>query len=117
MERKMRMMAAAGVLAACFAATFVIAPGKILPPHATAAVHKQSAPPKKPGPAADTCRYAHDNECDEPDIGTGACALGTDYSDCRYLRTGEGDFCRWARDGQCDEPNFGTGACPQGSDR
>lgn len=65
----------------------------------------------------DSCRWANDNECDEPDIGTGACRLGTDYSDCRHLREGEDDSCRWARDGECDEPNFGTGACVQGTDR
>jgi protease YdgD len=74
---------------------------------------------KPSGPASgnDTCRYAHDNECDEPDIGTGACPMNTDYSDCVHLRTGEDDSCRWAHDGECDEPNFGTGACVQGSDR
>lgn len=69
------------------------------------------------GGGTDTCRWAHDNECDEPDIGTGACRMGTDFSDCRHLRTGEDDSCRWARDGECDEPNFGTGACTQGTDR
>ena len=31
----------------------------------------------------DSCRWANDNECDDPDIGTGACTQGTDYSDCR----------------------------------
>lgn len=65
----------------------------------------------------DSCRWANDNECDDPDIGTGACVMGTDYSDCRHLREGENDSCRWARDGECDEPNFGTGACVQGTDR
>ncbi|MEQ1708285.1 MAG: trypsin-like serine protease [Terricaulis sp.] len=65
----------------------------------------------------DSCRWANDNECDDPDIGTGACRLGTDDSDCRALRNGENDSCRWARDGECDEPNFGTGACVQGTDR
>ncbi len=71
------------------------------------------------GPARgdDSCRWAHDNECDDPDIGTGACRQGTDYSDCRALHEGENDSCRWARDGECDEPNFGTGACTQGTDR
>jgi protease YdgD len=65
----------------------------------------------------DSCRWAHDNECDDPGIGTGACPLGTDYSDCRALREGENDSCRWARDGECDEPHLGTGACVQGTDR
>jgi protease YdgD len=85
------------------------------------AIGKQTQP-SKPGGAApagnDTCRWANDNECDDPDIGTGACPMGTDYSDCRRLRAGtEDDSCRWARDGECDEPAFGTGACVQGSDR
>jgi len=72
----------------------------------------------KPGVSGnDSCRWANDSECDEPDIGTGACAMGTDVSDCRALRRGEDDSCRWARDGECDEPNFGTGACVQGTDR
>ncbi|HCR67085.1 MAG TPA: peptidase S1, partial [Oceanicaulis sp.] len=30
----------------------------------------------------DSCRYANDNECDEPGLGTGACSAGTDRSDC-----------------------------------
>ncbi len=65
----------------------------------------------------DSCRWANDNECDDPDIGTGACEMGTDRSDCQYLRNGETDSCRWANDGECDEPGLGTGACVQGSDR
>jgi protease YdgD len=73
--------------------------------------------PGEPGPGNDSCRWANDNECDDPDIGTGACALGTDISDCRAIRQGENDSCRWARDGECDEPGFGTGACVQGTDR
>ena len=72
----------------------------------------------KPGAAGqDACRWANDHECDEPDIGTGACPMRTDYSDCRFLREGETDACQWARDGECDEPGFGTGACVMGSDR
>jgi protease YdgD len=65
----------------------------------------------------DACPFANDHECDEPDIGTGACPMRTDYSDCRFLREGEADACQWARDGECDEPRFGTGACVMGSDR
>lgn len=65
----------------------------------------------------DSCRWANDRECDEPDIGTGACPMRTDFSDCRAMRTGDNDSCQWARDGECDEPNFGTGACVQGTDR
>jgi protease YdgD len=65
----------------------------------------------------DSCRHASDGECDEPGIGTGACAAGTDYSDCWRIATGqEDDSCRWANDGECDEPGFGTGACTQGTD-
>lgn len=82
----------------------------------TTPIHKQVRP-GKPGRADDSCRWAHDNECDDPDIGTGACRLGTDYSDCRALREGENDSCQWARDGECDEPHLGTGACTQGTDR
>jgi len=66
----------------------------------------------------DSCRFANDGECDEPGFGTGACAPGTDYSDCWRIMTGqEDDSCQWANDGECDEPGFGTGACTQGTDR
>ena len=65
----------------------------------------------------DSCRWANDNECDDPRYGTGACAEGTDYSDCwRILSGAEDDSCRWANDGECDEPGLGTGACVQGTD-
>ena len=51
----------------------------------------------------DTCRYAHDGECDDPRVGTGACPLGTDWTDCK-------NSCRFAHDGECDEPlNCRTG--------
>lgn len=66
----------------------------------------------------DTCRWANDGECDDPGIGTGACAQGTDYSDCWRIATQrEDDSCQWANDGECDEPHLGTGACTQGTDR
>lgn len=112
----------AATIAACMAVAHVggFSPGFAAP---AAPAQKQSAPPKPPGSAApqragnDTCRHARDRECDEPDIGTGACTMGTDFSDCRALREGDNDSCRWARDGECDEPNFGTGACTQGTDR
>ena len=119
----MRAILAAAVFSACFAASFAV---ELPKPHAGAPMRaltafvgdKQRGPEKPPRSASnDSCRYAHDNECDEPDIGTGACGRGSDYSDCRYLREGERDSCQWARDGECDEPNFGSGACPQGSDR
>lgn len=80
---------------------------------------KQAKPPRGGGMRPrgdDSCRWANDLECDDPDIGTGACTQGTDYSDCRYLREGEADACRWANDGECDEPGLGTGVCVQGSD-
>ncbi|KPP82258.1 MAG: putative peptidase [Oceanicaulis sp. HLUCCA04] len=65
----------------------------------------------------DSCRHANDGECDDPGIGTGACALNTDYSDCWRIVSGEeDDSCQWANDGECDEPGFGTGACTQGTD-
>ncbi|WP_291843290.1 trypsin-like serine protease [Maricaulis sp.] len=83
--------------------------------------------PPKPGagttPAStrytgnDTCQWANDGECDDPGIGTGACQVGTDYSDCWRLVAGvEDNTCRWANDGECDEPSFGTGACTQATD-
>jgi len=31
----------------------------------------------------DSCRWAFDGECDEPGIGTGVCAPGTDTTDCQ----------------------------------
>lgn len=75
------------------------------------------APQGSRGGGNDSCRWANDNECDDPGIGTGACAQGTDRSDCQFIINGENDSCRWANDGECDEPGLGTGACVQGSDR
>jgi protease YdgD len=85
-------------------------------------LHQAIVKPPKPGASSasrgdDSCRYANDRECDEPDIGTGACDANTDYSDCRFIRFGETDDCEWAADGECDEPGLGTGACTQGTDR
>lgn len=131
----MRLAAAAATIAASLLVSFAVnadrggaAPrasysamiGASAPTH-MAASDKQSGP-RKPGAGAavgnDSCRYANDNECDDPDIGTGACTRGTDYSDCRRIRENrEDDSCQYARDGECDEPRFGTGACVQGSDR
>jgi V8-like Glu-specific endopeptidase len=66
----------------------------------------------------DSCRWANDNECDDPRYGTGACEINTDHSDCWRILTGaEDDSCQWANDGECDEPSLGTGACVQGTDR
>lgn len=113
----MRFLAMAAIGAACLLAGLSLDAAGALPAHAAASADKTTG--SKPGPRGnDSCRWANDNECDDPDIGTGACALGTDYSDCRRLREGrEDDSCQWARDGECDEPGFGTGACVQGSDR
>lgn len=132
----MRLAAAAATIAACVLVSIAVGDeGPISPSPglrsiiggsafdadgAPAISGKQSG---KPGSGAapagnDTCRWANDGECDDPDIGTGACTQNTDYSDCRRLREGrEDDSCRWARDRECDEPRFGTGACAQGTDR
>ncbi|MCW5697471.1 MAG: trypsin-like serine protease [Bauldia sp.] len=78
--------------------------------------------PEKPQPAGpavrnNSCEWANDGECDEPGIGTGACASGTDYNDCWRIAQGvEDDSCRWANDGECDEPHLGTGSCAQATD-
>lgn len=73
--------------------------------------------PQGQGGGDDSCQWANDNECDDPEIGTGACRRGTDRTDCQYLINGEQDACQWANDGECDEPGIGTGACINGSDR
>lgn len=131
----MRMIAAAAVIAASVVVSLAVentspafnpmlsrltGASSVAPDQATP-VDKQTQGPK-PGTGVvgggnDSCRWANDNECDDPDIGTGACPMGTDVSDCRAVRAGDNDSCRWARDGECDEPNFGTGACVQGTDR
>lgn len=85
-------------------------------------LHQVTKPGARPAASSavqgdDSCRWANDNECDEPGVGTGACTAGTDYSDCWRVMTGvEDDSCQWANDGECDEPGFGTGACVQGTD-
>ncbi|WP_349370559.1 trypsin-like serine protease [Salinarimonas sp.] len=63
-----------------------------------------------------SCRYAVDGACDEPDIGTGVCAAGTDSWDCRREGVLSADACHFARDGTCDEPSIGTAACPRRTD-
>ena len=117
----MRVFVMAAAIVGCLAMSHAVAPaGGSLAPGASPIMlaEKQQARPKPGGRAGnDSCRWANDNECDDPGIGTGACTINTDYSDCRFIRDGEGDACRWANDGECDEPNFGTGACVQGSDR
>jgi protease YdgD len=68
----------------------------------------------------DSCEFARDRECDEARYdGTGACADGTDTTDCALLAQGlSDDSCEWANDGECDEARFagGTGACANGTD-
>jgi protease YdgD len=119
----MRLVLIAAIVGACLGASHLVSqadPQPLAPAAAQAAdplAAKQGRVKPQRQVGNDSCRWAHDNECDDPDIGTGACPLGTDVSDCRALREGENDSCRWARDGECDEPNFGTGACVQGTDR
>ncbi|WP_395645045.1 trypsin-like serine peptidase [Terricaulis sp.] len=120
----MRFIAVVAVVLACVGAGAAFGGDIKVRGFAQSYVDKQTPVQVKPNRGGgtaprgnDSCRWAHDNECDDPGIGTGACPANTDYSDCRYVREGEGDFCRWARDGECDEPHLGTGACPQGSDR
>jgi protease YdgD len=133
-ESLMRILAAVAVVAACVTTSVMIdAGGKTRPAYSWSEISaatpisltnapvgpRQNNPGKPPRAGGnDTCRWANDNECDEPGIGTGACSAGTDRSDCiRIIERREDDSCRWARDGECDEPNFGTGACVQGADR
>lgn len=130
----MRLAAGAAIIAACVAASFLLSPIEARPSapggyagatpfdaQATLTLHAGKQPINKPGADVggnDSCRWANDNECDDPDIGTGACAMGTDRSDCWRIRANvEDDSCQWARDGECDEAGFGTGACTPGTDR
>ena len=66
-------------------------------------------------PEPNSCRYAHDDECDEPDL----CDPGTDTDDCRNQRSDPGvsrrpgpNSCRYAHDDVCDEPDI----CDPGTD-
>jgi protease YdgD len=129
----MRMAAAAATIAACVLVSLAVEPRDGAPSAHFSNIVGASTPSRiidvdkqavrtKPGASGapvgnDSCRWANDHECDDPDIGTGACTQGTDYSDCRAMRAGDDDSCQWARDGECDEPNFGTGACTQATDR
>ena len=110
----MRMAAAAATIAACVLVSFAVNAEKPASPSQLSRIVGASTPTRaiyfanqtptsKPGAAPpagnDSCRWANDNECDDPDIGTGACTQGTDYSDCRRIRQNrEDDSCRWARD-------------------
>lgn len=130
----MRIWAAVAIVGACLAVSIAAGPSAQPAPTSSPALsgatpidfqraasmarqNQRGGKPEAHG-GSDTCRWANDNECDEPGIGTGACTAGTDRSDCiRIIENREDDSCRWARDGECDEPNFGTGACVQGTDR
>ncbi|MGK9165033.1 hypothetical protein KXR53_01980 [Inquilinus limosus] len=88
-----------------------------------------TAPATPTGQGDDSCPFARDGDCDEPDIGSGACAAGTDATDCK-AKAGTGqapaapaapsaagdDSCQFAQDGECDEPGRGTGLCSAGTD-
>lgn len=87
-------------------------------------VNQQTVPlPAADGP--DTCRYARDGQCDEPQY----CTEGTDTTDCGNAGNASNasfrnttsvptpaptgpDSCRWAKDGLCDEPLH----CENGTD-
>ncbi|MEZ5996303.1 MAG: trypsin-like serine protease [Hyphomonadaceae bacterium] len=127
----MRMLAAAATIAACVLVSvsvsaapkshpygFSAAAGSLQQTFTGARQAVRGKPPRVDGGGNDSCRWARDNECDEPGVGTGACRAGTDRSDCARIISGqEDDSCRWAHDHECDEPNFGTGACVQGTAR
>jgi hypothetical protein len=55
--------------------------------------------------SGNTCQYAFDGECDQPDL----CDSGTDTTDCAGVVD---NTCKFAFDGECDEPEL----CPSGSD-
>ena len=119
----MRFFAATAIVLGCVTVATLAgpraAPGRLEArsyPHHLVVAHKAGGKPAGAAPGNDSCQYANDHECDEPDIGTGACPMATDQSDCVHLRTGEDDSCQWHGDGECDEPNFGSSACTQGTD-
>ena len=65
------------------------------------------------GNMANSCEYAHDGTCDEPEY----CERGTDTADCGDGDGGGGggnmaNSCEYAHDGTCDEPEY----CERGTD-
>lgn len=67
--------------------------------------------------AANRCLFANNGQCDEPGIGTGACAPRTDSADCRGPEASlNPNSCPAAFNAQCDEPGIGTGICPAATD-
>ncbi|MEQ9812593.1 MAG: hypothetical protein RLO50_07405 [Azospirillaceae bacterium] len=87
-------------------------------PTTTSPATTNPAPSALPPIGPNACQYAFDGECDEPGIGTGACAPGTDADDCRTSSSpaNTANACQYAFDGECDEPGIGTGACAPGTD-
>jgi hypothetical protein len=51
---------------------------------------EDQAPSRSSGGKGDSCRYANDGECDEPDL----CEQGTDTSDCRRSQKPTRDYPR-----------------------
>ena len=65
------------------------------------------------GNMANSCEYAHDGTCDEPEY----CERGTDSADCDggdrdRDRRNMANSCEYAHDGTCDEPEY----CERGTD-
>ncbi len=113
----MRTWAAIATIAACVTVSFAALPEQRFDPR----INLHQTPPKpetSTPPGNDTCAFARNNQCDEPEIGTGLCPAASDNADCRRLRQGiEDDSCQWANDGECDEPVLGTGVCTQATDQ
>jgi V8-like Glu-specific endopeptidase len=90
------------------------------------------------GQQDDSCAYARDNECDDPQYfqASGVCRPGSDATDCKTGETLAGatarllaevpsdirvrlgdDSCSFAQDATCDDDSFGgTGSCSPGTD-
>ena len=78
-------------------------PEKTPIPEKTPDVPETPEPPETPD---DSCQWANDGVCDEPDY----CGVNTDVTDCS-TQPGP-DSCEYANDGECDEPTF----CTEGTD-
>jgi len=70
-----------------------------------------------------TCRWNNDGECDDVEFGgTGACATGTDATDCLQMvetttAIGGENSCPFSNDNECDEIQYdGQGLCDAGTD-
>ena len=90
----MRLAAAAATIAACVLVSVAVSEtspassphrssivgGNVFDAALAPAISGKQTGRTKPGGAPggnDSCRWANDGECDDPDIGTGACILGT----------------------------------------